>query len=116
MNGGPVTSRLSAKRGSSWVSGTTSGSGFSIATEQNDTARSSSRESTPTQALCHCRCSSISVTVEIGASNVADAIRVIRSNRSSVGVSRMFSACSALRRSASIVPAVLTLRTVPAYS
>ena len=83
MPGGPVTSGFSAKRGSCVASGTISGSGFSIATEQNETARSSSREPTPMHALCHWRSWSMSVTVEIAVPNTATAIRVRRSNRSS---------------------------------
>ncbi len=102
MNGGPVTSGLSAKRGSSRASGTISGAGVSIATAHSDAARGSSRLSTPTQALCHWRSESISVTVAIGVPKSAAAIRVRRSKRSSGAESRRLSERSAARRSASL--------------
>ena len=116
MKGGPVTSGFSANRGSSRASGMISGAGVWIATEQNDTARGSSRPETPTHALCHWRFASIIVTVEIGTSKSAAATRVIRSKRSSAGVSRISSERSASRRSDSFVwVRVATSQTVAPY-
>ncbi len=87
MPGAPVTSGLSAKRGSSVASGITSVCWDRIACAQKDTSREVSRTSSPKQLLNHWRFSSTSETRAIGTSKIRLASRVIRSKRSSSGVS-----------------------------
>src|SRR3569833_564673 len=63
-----------------------------MACAQNEISRGVSRTSTPPHDLNHWRFESTIVTVEIGTLNTRRAILVSRSNLSSGGVSRIFSA------------------------
>src|SRR5690606_13446352 len=68
---------------------------------QNERSRGVSQASSPKLDLNHCRSRSTSEMVEMGTSNSLIAKRVMRSNRSSGGVSRMSSSRKACRRASS---------------
>lgn len=108
MCGGPCTIGLSVKRGSHVASGTSIRSALSIALEQKDSLRGPPRASRPSRDLNHCRSRSTSDTSTIGTSNRCWASLVIRSNRSSAGVSSSFDDRTAAVRSNSASHAVLT--------
>ena len=103
MKGSCVTRGFWAKRGSARASSMASVSLVRIAWVQKEMSREVSVVSSPRQDLNHCRLESTRVMATIGTEKMRRAVRLIRSKRSSFGVSRSPRPRSAARRSSSFV-------------
>ena len=99
--GSPVTSGLSAKRGSMNASWTSNSCSSRIAWAQKATSRGVSVAARPTRALNHCRSSSMRLISAIGVSQMCDASLTTSSKSCSAGVSSSAASASACMRAAS---------------
>ena len=98
MNGSPVTSGLSTKRSSAWVSLISSGWPENTAWAHIDAARGVSAAASPTRALNHWRSASTRLTSAIGVPHSCRASSAISVNAGSGSVSRIPQLRSAARR------------------
>ncbi len=78
-----MTRRLSLKRESAWVSGTTNNASPCMARAQKDTSRGVSDTSSPIRALNHWRCASTRLIADMGVPQTVAAARVRLSNAAS---------------------------------
>lgn len=105
MNGSPVTVGKCANRSSRVAFDTSRSFPAASACEQNDWLRDTSRTGAPAVDFVHCRSLSTRVIRANGTPSRSRATRVIRSKRSSGGVSRRCRACTEATRWLSVSPA-----------